>query len=89
MDSLTLSQSEVAATFHLPLADAADPARLQMHHFIGGQPYWAVEVSDLIQGALRTELSRGSGNGTQERMEVWGITGWYLFHLMKALKLYE
>jgi nudix motif 8 len=89
MNSLTPSQLEVAAIFHLPLAAAATPARLQVHHFRGGQPYWAVEVADLIEGALRTELSHAGGDGSKERLEVWGLTGWYLFVLMKALKLYE
>jgi hypothetical protein len=89
MDSLTPSQSEVAAIFHLPLAAAATPARLRVHQFRGGEPYWAVEVSDLIKGAPRTELGRASGDRSKERVEVWGLTGWYLFLLMKALKLYE
>lgn len=89
MDSLTPSQSEVAAIFHLPLAAAATPARLQVHHFRGKEPYWAVEVSDLIKGAPQTELDRASGDGSEERVEVWGLTGWYLFLFMKALKLYD
>ena len=89
MNSLTPSQSEVAAIFHLPLTTAATPARLRVQHFRGGRPYWAVEVSDLIKGPPRTELSRTNGDGPKERLEVWGLTGWYLFMLMKALKLYE
>ena len=88
MNSLALSPLEVAAIFYLPLAAAATPARLQVHHFRGGQPYWAVEVSDLIKGAPKTELNRANGVGP-DKLEVWGITGWYLFLLMKALKLYE
>jgi len=89
MDSLTPSQSEVATIFHLPLAVAVTPARLRVHHLRGGEPYWAVEVSDLIKGAQQTELRRASGGGSEERVEVWGLTGWYLFLFMKALKLYE
>jgi hypothetical protein len=89
MNSLTLSQLEVAAIFHLPLATAATPARLRVHHFRGGRPYWAVEVSDLIKGPPSTELSHASGDGPKQTLEVWGLTGWYLFLLMKALKLYE
>ncbi|KAF8479773.1 NUDIX hydrolase domain-like protein [Russula ochroleuca] len=89
MDSLTPSQSEVAAAFHLPLAVAATPARLKVDHFRGGQAYWAVDVSDLIKGAPQIQPSHTSGKGPKERVEVWGITGWYLFLFMKALKIYE
>jgi len=90
MDSLAVSQAEVAAAFHLPLAVAAAPARLQVYHFRGGRPYWAVEVSDLIKDASQTELSRASGGEPKEKVvEVWGLTGWYLFQFMKALRIYE
>lgn len=88
MNSLALSQSEVAAAFHLPLAVAAAPARLHVHHFRNGQPYWAVEVSDLVEGAPQVQSSHASGK-PKERLEVWGLTGWYLFQFMKALKIYE
>jgi hypothetical protein len=90
MDALTLSQLEVAAIFHLPLAAAATPARLHVHQFRDGPPYWAVEVSDFIKGVPQTdELSHGNGEGPKEKVEVWGLTGWYLFQFMKALKVYE
>ncbi|KAI0305902.1 NUDIX hydrolase domain-like protein [Multifurca ochricompacta] len=90
MDSLVLSQSEVAAAFHLPLAAAAAPARLKARYFrSGGQPYWAIEVSDLIYGAPQSKLSRANGDGREQKVEVWGLTGWYLFLFMKALKIYE
>ena len=78
----------MAAAFHLPLAVAAAPARLQAHHFRNGEPYWAVEVSDLVQGAPHVQPSHPSGE-PKERLEVWGITGWYLFQFMKALKIYQ
>jgi nudix motif 8 len=87
MDSLTLSQVEVAAAFHLPLALAANPTRLQVHHFRAGQPYWAVEVSDLIKSAIQIQSSHPNGDGPMEKVEVWGLTGWYLFQFMKALKI--
>ncbi|KAI0272469.1 NUDIX hydrolase domain-like protein [Gloeopeniophorella convolvens] len=89
MNSLVLSQMEVAATFHLPLAAAVAPSRLRAHQFRGGQPYWAVEVSDLIQGEPRVEPSRVDGSGRGERLEVWGLTGWYNFLLMRALGIYQ
>ncbi|KAF8497869.1 hypothetical protein F5888DRAFT_1923250 [Russula emetica] len=62
MDSLTPSQIEVAAAFHLPLALAATPTRLQVHHFRGGQPYWAFEVSDLIKSAIQIQSSHPNGD---------------------------
>ena len=89
MDSLTLSQLEVAAAFHLPLALAASPTRLQVHHFRSGKIYWAVEVSDLIKSAIQIQSSHPSGDGPKEKIEVWGLTGWYLFQFMKSLKIYE
>jgi hypothetical protein len=89
MDSLTPSQLEVAATFHLPLALAATPTRLQVHCFRGAQPYWVVEVSDLIKSAIQIPSSHPDGVGPKEKVEVWGLTGWYLFQFMKALKIYE
>ncbi len=89
MGSLAPSQLEVAAAFHLPLAFAATPTRLQVHHFRGGQPYWTVEVSDLIKGAIQIQSSHCNGDGPKEKVEVWGLTGWYLFQFMKALKIYE
>jgi nudix motif 8 len=88
MESLELSNLEVATAFHLPLSATATPARLQMLYF-GEQPYYAIEVSDLIEGNPQTELSRTRGYRQKERVEVWGITGWYLFLLLRALKIYE
>ncbi|KAI0255849.1 NUDIX hydrolase domain-like protein [Lactifluus subvellereus] len=89
MDSLVLSPLEVAAAFQLPLAAAVAPARLQVDYFRGGRPYYAIEVSDLIQGAPQSELSRTGGHGRAKKVEVWGLTGLYLFLLMKALRIYE
>ena len=86
---MTPSQLEVAAAFHLPLALAATPTRLQVHHFRGGQSYWAVEVSDLIKSAVQIQSSHPNWSGPKEKVEVWGLTGWYLFQFMKAIKIYE
>jgi hypothetical protein len=66
MDSLTPSQLEVAAAFHLPLALAATPTRLQVHHFRGGQPYWAVEVSDLIKVPFKCNRAIQMGTDPRE-----------------------
>jgi len=89
MNSLAPSPLEVAAAFHMPLVTAATPARLQVNRFRGGQPYWEVDVSDLIRGVPQTELSRASGDEGKDSKKIWGLTGWYLFVFMKALKIYE
>ncbi len=89
MESLKLSQAEVATAFHLPLTAAASPARIRMDYFRGRDPYWAIDVSDLVQSGPRTELSRLYADEQGESLEVWGLTGWYLFLFMKALKIYQ
>lgn len=49
--SLTLSQREVAHAFHLPLSAAVSPPRLHLYQFRGSEPYWAIDVSDIISSA--------------------------------------
>jgi 8-oxo-dGTP pyrophosphatase MutT (NUDIX family) len=89
MESLVLSRAEVAAAFHLPLAATVSPARLRLDYFRGEEPYWAIDVSDLVQSAPRTELSRLDGDEQGQCLQVWGLTGWYLFLFMKALEIYQ
>ena len=89
MESLVLSQTEVATAFHLPFAAAVSPARLQLHYFRGEEPYWAIDVSDLVQTVPQTEWSRLDGDKQDVCLHVWGLTGWYLFSFMKALKIYQ
>ncbi len=89
MESLVLSQAEVATAFHLPLAATVSPTRLRLDYFRGEEPYWAIDVSDLVQSAHQTELSRLDGDEQGECLQVWGLTGWYLFLFMKALKIYQ
>ena len=87
MESLVLSQAEVANAFHLPLAAAVSPPRLRLDYFRGEVPYWAVDVSDLL--APPTDMSALDGEEQGECLHVWGLTGWYLFSFMKALKIYQ
>jgi hypothetical protein len=90
MESLVLSQTEVATAFHLPLAAAVSPARLRLDYFRGEVPYWAIDVSDLAQQiAPQTKLSCLDGKEQGACLHVWGLTGWYLFSFMKALKIYQ
>lgn len=91
LTSLTISQPEVATIFHLPLAALISHARLKPHHFRGGRPYWAIDVSDLVPpgGPCESSDTRGQSEINGGRLEVWGLTGWYLCLLMKVLKVYQ
>ncbi|KAH0836591.1 hypothetical protein J3R83DRAFT_8291 [Lanmaoa asiatica] len=89
--SLTISQPEVATIFHLPLTAFISRARLKPHQFRGGRPYWAIEASDLVSpgGPWESSDTRGQSEIDSGKLEVWGLTGWYLSLLMKVLKVYR
>ncbi|KAJ3756834.1 NUDIX hydrolase domain-like protein [Lentinula raphanica] len=94
------SQTEVDAVFHLPLSALTSPARLRASMFRGNRPYWAIGVQDLISDIPASFKGRMKqtehddvddseiGPGKYGNLEVWGLTGWYLYLLMKKLKLY-
>ncbi|KDQ61570.1 hypothetical protein JAAARDRAFT_31027 [Jaapia argillacea MUCL 33604] len=96
MSSLTPSQSEVAHIFHLPFSELVNPLRLRPHLFRSDiqRPYWAITVSDMIEGGS-AEWSNDEdqmdeiGGGRDGRLEVWGLTGWYVNLVMNALKVYQ
>ncbi|KAJ7493435.1 NUDIX hydrolase domain-like protein [Mycena galericulata] len=85
----TASKDEVAAIFHLPLAELANSSRLIPHLFRDERPYWAVDVSDLVSakegevpfnsGSIEASQEDEVGAGREGRIEVWGLTGWFLF----------
>lgn len=58
-------------------------------------PYWAVDVTDLVTGNGRVhekgaeEVVDEVGEGRDGRLEVWGLTGWYMGLLMEALGMLE
>ncbi|KAJ7113707.1 hypothetical protein C8R43DRAFT_130810 [Mycena crocata] len=92
----TASKDEVAAVFHLPMKELANPARVRSYLFRDQRPYWAVEVGDLVPAADDgIPFTSGSieesqqvdevGAGREGRMEVWGLTGWYLGLLSSSL----
>ncbi|KAI0766570.1 NUDIX hydrolase domain-like protein [Trametes elegans] len=104
LSALTLSPREVAHAFHLPLAALLSPPRLHAYLFRGARPYYAVSVADIVRGpgavhadardpavrwtddpARRDEV----GGGREGRLEVWGLTGWYLSSLMRILRVYD
>lgn len=70
----------------------ASPARLRSYLFRGGRPYWAVMVADLVsnQGENWDSQTADTGEGGRDgKLEVWGLTGWYLSLLMKVLEVYR
>ena len=48
------------------------------------EPYWVIDVTELVQSAAKEEKSDING-----RIEVWGLTGWYISMLMKVLQVYR
>lgn len=104
LSNLVLSQKEVAQAFHLPLKEVRSATRLHEYLFRGGTPYFAVDVSDIITRHAEGEVvsSNGAvawasdpdqrdeiGGGREGRLEVWGLTGWYLNVFLRTIGLYE
>lgn len=89
--SLTVSEPEVATIFHLPLTAFTSRTRLRPYEFRGGRPYWAIDVSDLVLhgGPWESSDTHGQSQTNGRRLEVFGLTGWYLSLLMKVLKVYQ
>lgn len=91
LSSLVLSQPEVANAFHLPMSRLISPTHVRPHQFRGGTPYYTCDVSDLVNTEwVNDEAQRDEiGGGRDGRLEVWGLTGWYMTLLMKALGLHS
>ncbi|RDX48252.1 hypothetical protein OH76DRAFT_1405176 [Lentinus brumalis] len=105
LPSLTLSPREVAHAFHLPLSALVSPPRMRSYLFRGQRPYYAISVADIVAGtgAVHADGPEGAevqwindpeqrdeiGGGREGRLEVWGLTGWYLSALMRILRVYE
>jgi len=94
LSALKPSQPEVAQVFSLPLADLIQPARLSLHMFRGSRPYWAVDVTDIVKGVGGVDWTGATpidevGGGREGRLEVWGLTGWYVSLLMRALDVFH
>jgi len=91
----TASKDEVAAVFHLSLVELANPSRLIPYLFRNQRPYWAVDVSDLVAAGegevpFTSESIEGSqedevGGGREGRLEVWGLTGWFIFRVSQQI----
>ena len=92
LSSLTVSETEVATVFHLPLSAFTASARLRPDMFRVTNPYWAVDVSDIVEHSEWLNDPSGQpelGGGREGRLEVWGLTGWYMSLLMKILRVYQ
>lgn len=92
MSTLVPSTPEVAHIFHLPFAEIANPSRTRMHQFRGESPYWAVDVTDRIGDTVRWTKEAPEdevGGGRGGRLEIWGLTGWYLNLFMRALEVFR
>lgn len=79
--------------------------RLRAYLFRGQQAYWAVEASDLVRDdgadvgftseSIEPSADRPGGIDDyddwpkERRLEIWGLTGWYLSLLMKTLQVYR
>ena len=95
MDTLRsqVSPVEVATTIHLPLKFFAFPTLIRTSIYRAQKPYWVIDVTDLVQSVLAedatiTEEESETGSRIDGRIEVWGLTGWYISMLMKVLQVY-
>ncbi|TFK18980.1 hypothetical protein FA15DRAFT_760332 [Coprinopsis marcescibilis] len=98
MDALRkqVSEDEVATTFHLPLSALTAPARLRSTLFRGDTPYWSIDVTDLVSKHVSPDAPDPNqpgidevGPGAEGKIEVWGLTGWYISLLMRKLGVYR
>lgn len=78
---------------------------MRSYLFRGQRPYYAISVADIVAGtgAVHADGLEGAeiqwindpeqrdeiGGGREGRLEVWGLTGWYLSALMRILRVYE
>lgn len=103
LSDLKLSPREVAHAFHLPLSELVSAPRLHQYLFRGLAPYFAIDVSDIISDHKGGQVVSSDGQipwasdpagqdeiggGREGRLEVWGLTGWYVNVLMRILGVY-
>ena len=94
MPSLTLSPAEVFHAFHRPLIELVNPQFLRQHAFRGGTSYWATDVTSSVEGLEidwlpASGMDEVGGSGGSGRLEIWGLTGWYLNSFLRLLNLYD
>lgn len=94
MDSLTLSPEEVIHAFSQPFDFLIDTNRIRPHAFRGQTPYYAVDVTDEVEKAgiswsPSTGMDEVGGSSRPGRLEIWGLTGWYLNIFLQRMGLYQ
>ncbi|KAG8918617.1 hypothetical protein FRC01_001757, partial [Tulasnella sp. 417] len=94
LKSLILSPTEVVHAFHKPFAALVDLDIIRPHAFRGFTPYYAVDVTDEATAAgiddpAPTEADEEGGSPRIGRLEIWGLSGWYLNLFMRTMELYE
>lgn len=104
LSNLKLSPREVAHAFHFPLSAVLSTPRLHHYLFRGQRPYYAVDVSDIVSSQKTGEIVHSDGQapwasdpeqrdeiggGREGRLEVWGLTGWYLNVFLRTLGIYD
>ncbi|KAG8946083.1 hypothetical protein FRC04_012061 [Tulasnella sp. 424] len=94
LKSLTLSPAEVVHAFHKPFESLVDLKVVRPHAFRGSTAYYAVDVTDEAHAAgidspAPTEEDEVGGSPQPGRLEIWGLTGWYLNVFMRTMGLYE
>jgi len=94
LQGLTPSLPEVAHVFHLPLRELVRCSRQTRQLFRGDREYNAIDVTDLVSRPSKSsDRWQGGGvkaegiEGINDKLEIWGLTGWYLALLMRALHL--
>jgi nudix motif 8 len=92
----------VSQIFHLPLSYLIDPRRLRIHKLPHRPPYYALNVTDRVnvgENVVPLHVPGSFGGGEERevlgdpdavvpRIEVWGLTGWYLNQFMRRLNVY-
>jgi hypothetical protein len=73
-----LDLGEVTQVLPIPIETLLDPARHSIHHFRlrPERPYYKVDVSDLADKSL-----------VGDKLEIWGLSGWYLNLFLRSVGL--
>jgi hypothetical protein len=100
MTTLNLNTAEVAQVFYLTFEELADERRRRHHQFRGRPAYWTINVSDKVDPVHWTsplylpgeqphgQTSDAVAGEREVRLEIWGLTGWYLNLFMRVMKLW-
>jgi hypothetical protein len=96
LSALSINSEEVALAFYLTLEELVEENRLHEHQFRGRPPYWCVDVSDRVSEEywttpriLPSDMTLGDvGVDRGKRLEIWGLTGWYLNLFMRSIGLW-